>query len=91
MVSGADQCPHPDAIAKHSVTVRGRWRSMTMCGSCYAMFDELIEQWHAHQVGPVDVVARMRANGYTRADGAQFLLQLTADRLRVRLGFASHG
>lgn len=69
------------------MVVQGSRRSFASCPACKLMFEGLIEGWHGRQLGPREVVARMRAMGYTRADAAWFVLQLAADSLRVRLGF----
>lgn len=92
MMLGAELCPHAELRANHSITVRGGRRAMTLCFAiCYPMFQQLLEQWDRRQVGPADVVARLRRNGYTRGDAARFLLQLSARRLKARLGFAVDG
>jgi hypothetical protein len=84
----AELCPHPERLAHNSITVQGGRRPMVVCPGCKAMFEGLIAGWHNRQLSPGQVVATMRQNGYTRGDGARFVLQLVASSLRVRLGFA---
>lgn len=84
----AERCPHPDRLERHAIIVNGGRGDLAVCLECKAMFETLIARARSRTIGPREVVATMRANGYSRADGARFLLQLVADRLRVRLGFA---
>lgn len=86
--AGAVLCPHPDTLARHAIEINGGKGPMVVCPNCKAMFEGLIRGWHHRELSPAVIVDTMRQNGYTRRDAAQFLLQLCADRLRVRLGFA---
>lgn len=86
--AGAVLCPHPGALERSALQINGGRGAMVVCPGCSAMFRTLIRGWHEHTHGPALIVDTMRQNGYTRRDAAQFLLQLCADRLRVRLGFA---
>ena len=83
-------CPHPQARASCTIVVPGAGRQrFAGCPDCKAMFEQLIEGWHARELGAKDVVTTMLGMGYTRLDGARFVLQLAADTLRVRLGWRS--
>ena len=81
-------CPHPDARKLQTLEIDGGKGPMHVCRECADLFRGLIRGWHSRQLGPKEVVSAMRGMGYTRRDAAQFVLQLSADRLRVRLGFA---
>lgn len=84
----AEKCPHPDRLERAAVIVNGGGGDLAVCHPCKAMFEGLIASWRARTIGPAGVVDTMRRNGYSRGDAARFVLQLVADRLRVRLGFA---
>lgn len=81
-------CPHPERRERHTIELDGGRGPMQLCLLCYQSIGAMIRQWHQHQIGAREVSARMQGLGYTRRDAAQMVLQLLADRLKIRLGFA---
>lgn len=87
--SRAEVCPHPAAREVSAIAITASRRPFIACQACYRLFGDLIAAWHRREIGPAEVARRLSARGYGRLDQARFVLQLVADRLRVRLGFAS--
>jgi hypothetical protein len=85
---GAQTCPHPQRLASCAIRIDAG-RPFILCPICKEALELLIAGWHAHRIGARDVYAQMFALGYTRGDALRFLLQLFADRLRLRAGLLS--
>ncbi len=83
---GAEYCPHKRRLEACAIRVDAD-RPMVICPSCKEMFESLIAGWHARQLSAGQVVSTMLQHGYSRGDAARLVLQLVADRLKVRLGF----
>lgn len=61
--------------------------TMALCLACKRGFEQLGRDVLADRIGPREVVARVVEMGYSRRDGAAFVLGVYARKLRVRLGF----
>jgi len=83
----AETCHHAEALERQVILIQAR-RPFVACLECYRLFGELIEAFHDGRIGPFEVANRLADVGYGRLDQARFVLQVVADRLRVRLGFA---
>jgi hypothetical protein len=79
-------CPHPGPLRSNAILVQARRHGFILCPTCLATFQELIADWHGRAIGPRQVIAQMFALGYTRGDAVRFVIQLVADRLRLRVG-----
>jgi hypothetical protein len=80
-------CPHEASRSSNSILVHGWKRDMVLCQECVRAFPELTLGFYRRQIGGREVVARLLSLGYTRTDAARFLLELLAQRLRIRIGF----
>jgi hypothetical protein len=87
-LAAAEPCPHPEARARAVIVIPKFRGEMALCLPCKAGFEALVAGWRSRELGPAQVVARVREMGYSRRDAAWFLLDLLGERVRVRLGFA---
>jgi hypothetical protein len=77
LIANAIECPHRPTARGSFVQVYGKGgRAMNLCRRCKTSLANLAENWERGFVSPRQVIAMVRALGYTRLDAARFLFDL---------------